>query len=297
MKPKKSLGQNFLIEPTIVQKIIFAANIKGGGETSAFAGGLASGRSLETVLEVGPGKGILTRALLDAGAKVIAVEKDDALAKNLEIIFAKEISEEKLILVHDDILKFFESQRFDLLDAQGRTSNSGFSVVANIPYNITGELIRKLLEGEHQPQAMTLMVQKEVAQRIVASDSKESLLSLSVKAFGTPEYVATVTRDNFYPAPNVDSAILRISDISNDFIKTLQLSDMWKTVWKTSEQAFFGLLHAGFAHKRKMLVSNLAAIASKNEIMAVFKAFKINEKARAEELSLSDWRCLLSPIS
>lgn len=268
-KPKKSLGQNFLIQPNIVAKIIFEARLKKD----------------ETVLEVGPGRGALTRALLATGAHVIAVEKDDALFTELHETFAQEIKTEKLLLVRGDIL---EKNPEDL-----GLENQRFTVVANIPYYITGELLRRMLSGNIQPRQMTLMVQKEVATRIVAKDGHESLLSLSVKVYGTPRYLATVGKGNFYPVPKVDSAILNIEGISKEFFDKLTVGNLWKREGTSSEQAFFSMLHAGFAHKRKYVMSNLSESAPKDDLIKLFQLCDINKKARAEELSLENWRRLL----
>jgi len=288
MRPKKSLGQNFLIQPNIVAKIIKASK-------------LCEVEPRTVVLEVGPGRGILTRALLDAGARVIAVEKDDALYLELQQTFAKEISSGQLDLIHDDILEFLANpQRLDLIRQLAGELRSPYSVVANIPYNITGELLRVLLSGKVQPYAITILVQKEVAERIVAKDGKESILSISVKAYGTPTYIATVGRGNFYPAPNVDSAILNISDISKKFFEGRPLpqplpeGEGGKREMQVDEKFFFKLLRAGFAHKRKLLARNLESVLPKDDIPGLFERAGVAKNARAEEVSLAQWGILSS---
>ena len=257
-RPKKSLGQNFLISQRVVADIIETAKLavsppRGGATTR------------EIVLEVGPGEGILTKALLDAGAKVIAVEKDERLISELEQKFAKEIAGGDLFLVHGDILNFdighfIRNQRLGIRN---------YKLVANIPYYITGELLRKFLSAKHQPSDMVLMLQKEVAERIVTKDGRESLLSLSVKAYGTPEYVRTVKKVCFRPMPSVDSALLAIRNISRNFFSDID------------EEEFFKIVKQGFAHKRKLLGNNIPDLPDEHK------------KWRAEELTLGNWRNLL----
>ncbi len=242
IKAKKSLGQNFLKSKSAVRQILTAANL------------LES----DTVLEVGPGKGVLTEGLLESGANVLAVEKDDRLIEFLNEKFPKEISNGQLQIINQDILDFNP----DFL------SKTPYKLVANIPYYITGALIRKFLESDHQPEKMVLMLQKEVAKRIVANDKKESLLSISVKVYGTPKYIDTVPARYFSPAPKVDSAILQISNISKKLFEEN----------KITEEKFFGILKAGFAHKRKLLKGNLG-----------FLPEKVDPLARAEDITLATW--------
>ena len=154
-------------------------------------------------------------------------------------------------------------------------------MVANIPYYITGEIIRQFLTAPNQPASMALLVQKEVAERIARS-KKESLLSLSVKVYGSPNYCFTVPRGAFIPIPNVDSAVLRTADISRD-----SFTD------REEEERFFEVLHAGFAHKRKRLAKNLEDYAEKGEISRAFAETGLGENARSEDLSLADWLSLV----
>jgi 16S rRNA (adenine1518-N6/adenine1519-N6)-dimethyltransferase len=255
MKAKKSLGQNFLNDEDVLEAMLEAAVIAG----------------TDTVLEVGPGKGSLTEKLLKHSFKVVAVEKDDRLIGLLEKHFATAISQGKLILVHGDILT---------LSPESLIAEGPYKIVANIPYYITGQFVRKFLEAKSQPENMVLMVQKEVAERIALS-KKESLLSLSVKAYGVPSYIATVPKELFSPMPKVDSAILRIDAISKDFFQDIL------------PENFFALIKAGFAHKRKMLRKNLEEIFGTGTV-SVLQGCDISPAARAEELSLSQWKCLCS---
>ena len=255
---KKSLGQNFLMHPQIAERIVDAAKLPEGA----------------TVFEIGPGTGMLTRALLEKRNRVIAIEADDALAPQLEETFATEIAAGKLELIHGDVREF---------DPSGLKGE--YHLVANIPYYITGEIIRSFLTAAHKPGSMTLLVQKEVAERIARS-KKESLLSLAVKVFGQPEYCFTVPRGAFRPAPNVDSAVLAIRNIDPTMLNALG-----------AEERFFSILRAGFAHKRKRLAKNLEAVALPERIAAAFEDAALNKDVRPEDVSLGTWRRLAAALA
>ncbi len=272
MKQKKSLGQNFLQSKEILNKIIETANLKEN----------------DNVLEIGPGKGILTEKILEKVKKVIIIEKDTRLIEFLNEKFKKDIKNKKLKIIEGDILDF------DIKKDNFFKKSQKYKIVANIPYYITGQIIKKFLSAEKQPTEMVLMVQKEVAKRIV--DKKESLLSLSVKVYGEPKYIKTVKAKNFLPQPKVDSAILIIKDISKDFFKSLNITTI-KLFEK--EKFFFNLIKAGFSHKRKILLNNLKTNwnfienLDKKEIEKVFIKTKIPLKSRAENLLKEDWKNLL----
>ncbi len=258
--PKKSLGQHFLNSKQALEQIISAAQIKEG----------------ETVLEIGPGTGILTKALLDAGAKVIAVEKDDRAFTFLKGMFSREIEEKRIEVIQGDIL---ESQISSL-------ESLSFKLVANIPYYITGAILEKFLEHGPRPGRMVLLVQKEVAERIVARDGKESILSISVKAFGTPKIVAIVPRGAFTPPPNVDSAILAIENISDVQFKENNIEP----------KRFFEVVRTGFAHKRKFLMRNLEDTVSSEQIQRVWSDLQLDQKVRAEDLNTEQWLKIAAQI-
>lgn len=259
IKAKKSLGQNFLKSKSALFKMLTAGEVN----------------DRDTVLEVGPGKGVLTERLLAVAKKVIAVEKDDRLISFLQDKFAPEIKTGKLELIHDDILNFKPGNNL-----------TPYKIIANIPYYITGQFMRKYLETDCQPSKIVVMVQKEIAQRIVANDHKESLLSISVKAFGQPKMVLKVGKENFSPAPKVDSAVLLINNISQDFFTKMNSTGSPQA----TEEKFFEILHAGFAHKRKMLIGNLKETFGKqNNLLEIFKACGVAEKARAEDITLDQW--------
>ena len=221
------------------------------------------------MLEVGPGEGALTRELLSRGAHVIAIEKDHRLIPILTATFDREVYGKQLTLVEADAL---ELDPANILPAS-------YKVVANIPYYITGALLRKFLTTADQPSTLVFLTQKEVAERIARS-KKESLLSLSVKAYGTPQYIKTVPRGAFAPPPTVDSAILRVEHISRKNFKNKEMEDR-----------FFTLIHAGFAQKRKLLARNLESVLGKNAPLYMQEA-SIPSKARAEDVSLKEWLCL-----
>ncbi len=255
MLKKKSLGQHFLHNRHYVRAIVDAADVEAG----------------DVVLEIGPGGGILTRELLSRGARVVAVEKDHRLIPLLKETFAQEIKDVRLRLIEGDALT--------LPPRTLKLRAHKFKLVANIPYYITGALFRKFLSGSVQPSSLVFLVQKEVAERIARS-KKESILSLSVKAYGEVAYAGTVPRGAFSPPPDVDSAILRVSNISRKNFKNA-----------TQEKKFFTLLHAGFAQKRKLLRRNIEGVLGKN-ILEKMSAAKIPEGARAEDVALPQWVAL-----
>ncbi|OGG58529.1 ribosomal RNA small subunit methyltransferase A [Candidatus Kaiserbacteria bacterium RIFCSPHIGHO2_01_FULL_56_24] len=226
----------------------------------------------EPILEIGPGKGALTKELLAQGARVIAIEKDAALVPLLNEMFEKEVADGSLTMVEGDI-RDFDPEQLKL---------DSYAIAANIPYYITGEIIRHFLAAAKQPRAMALLIQKEVADRIVARDGKESILSLSVKAFGKPSIVAKVPAGCFNPPPSVDSAILLISGISRDFFEDI------------SEEDFFRAVKAGFSSKRKMLAGNLKGLFE--DSTAVLIECGIPEKVRAEDLRLEEWKKLVTRL-
>jgi len=259
---KKSLGQNFLMHQQTAERIVAAAKLPHDA----------------TVLEIGPGTGMLTRALLATvgqGGKIIAVEADNALAPQLEEAFAEEIKAGSLEIVHADI------RTFDPKNISGP-----YHVVANIPYYITGEIIRQFLSATHKPESMTVLVQKEVAERIARNHGKESLLSLSVTAYGTPEYCFTVPKGAFVPAPSVNSAVLAIRHIRADVFSS-----------KEDEDWFFSVLRAGFAHKRKRLAKNLEVLAPQERIIRAAQAVGLSPNTRPEDVPIQTWKLLAAELS
>lgn len=260
---KKSLGQNFLKSAPALQMMCTAGEINID----------------DTILEIGPGKGALTDKLLAIAKKVIAIEKDWELFEFLKEKYQTEIKNEKLLLVNDDILKF-EPSTYSLIPAK-------YKIVANIPYNITGAIIKKFLSSEIQPERMILLVQKEVAERIVARDGKESILSLSVKAYGEPKYMMKVHKRFFSPSPKVDSAIIAINNINKNKFKN-----------ETEENNFFNIVKLGFAHKRKVLRKNLeSARVERGVVREVFEKLEIDQKSRAENIKIDKWLAIAKHLS
>jgi len=305
---KKSLGQHFLHAPNVVGAMIHAARIEPG----------------IIVLEIGPGKGILTRGLLKAGAKVIAVEKDQRAIEYMKENFAEEVGSGTLRLIQDDILA--------INPADLGLEKEKYIIAANIPYYITGEILRKFLTTQVCPACMVLLVQKEVAKRIVAADKKESILSISVKAYGEPKYINTVPKRFFRPIPKVDSAIISIDKISKRFFEdnsvipasrseakaqagilsdggtssvgsnkiNLESGELQDPRFrgddkkdkddKVDEKWFFEVVRAGFAHKRKVVRGNLAKIIPAQALERLWKEKNWLTDARAETLTLEQWK-------
>lgn len=252
MKRGARLGQHFLNAEWVARDLVAAVAAREG----------------EVIVEVGPGKGALTEKLLATGNIVVAIEKDEALGEFLLGRFKDEIAKGKLHLMVGDIR---DGDTYDVLD--GRP----YVVAANIPYYITGEIIRDFLTAKHQPRSLALLIQKEVAERIVARDGKESILSLSVKAYGKPKVVAKVPAGCFNPPPSVDSAILLVSDISRAFFDSI------------SEDLFFKAVKAGFASKRKQLGGNLEKVFGEKALPALQGA-GVAVTVRAEDVGLEKWR-------
>lgn len=253
MHPKKSLGQHFLASPQIAARIVETAELS----------------AKDTVLEIGPGRGILTKELLKHSGRVIAIEKDERLIQPLQEQFAHEIKDGKLQLIAADALDFKPTDY--------KLQPTDYSVVANIPYYITGALLEHFLSAEPQPSRMVLLVQKEVAERIVAKDGKESILSVSVKAFGEPRYIKTVRAGSFIPPPKVDSAILAIGNISR------------KNFEHISEKAFFELVHLGFGQKRKMLLGNTKKKYRAEKVEHIWQQLGLDSHIRAEDVPIAVW--------
>jgi 16S rRNA (adenine1518-N6/adenine1519-N6)-dimethyltransferase len=251
LQPKKSLGQNFLVDPSGLDKVMQAAGLS----------------PEDTVLEIGAGLGSLTVLLAQTVRRVIAVEIDRGLIAPL----TEAVSEyDNVQIVEGDILKI-PPEELNLGEA--------YLVVANIPYYISSAIIRRLLETQNRPARIVLTVQQEVAERICAKDGKFSLLALSVQVFGVPRIQARIAAGCFYPAPDVDSAVLSITLYPQPLIATEELD------------TFFRLARAGFSQKRKTLRNTLSAglglpAAQAESLLA---AAGIDPRRRAETLSIAEW--------
>ncbi len=254
MRAKKHLGQHFLTSKKFIDDVIRVAEI---------------GKD-DVVVEIGPGKGALTKGLLQKAEQVVAIEKDDDLTQKLKKTFAEEVEQKRFTLIAGDALS---------VDIDEYTKKP-YLLVANIPYYITGRIIRHFLSRKQQPISMTLIMQKEVAERLVCRDGKESLLSLSVKAYGRARFIEKIPARYFSPKPQVDSAIVHISNISRIFFEDVD------------EKLFFTFLKAGFEHKRKKMINNLETLYPKDVLRKAFTSCGVSESSRAEELSLEMWKRL-----
>lgn len=254
IRPKKSLGQNFLADPNGLLKVIDAAEINPS----------------DTVLEIGAGLGNLTILLAQQASSVTAVELDSTLIPAL-----------REGLVGFDNVKIVEG---DVLELSPDTlmSQSDYLVVANIPYYITSAIIRHLLGASNKPVRMIMTIQKEVAERIIARDGKHSLLSLSVHVFGKPELAGIIPSGCFFPAPDVDSAVIRIRLYPEPLFSLDAMDD------------FFKLAHAGFSQKRKTLRNSLSAglQISTQAGEALLESAGISPQRRAETLTIEEWQRL-----
>ncbi len=257
LAPKHYLGQNFLIDDNVFNKIIAAADLKEN----------------ELVIEVGPGPGNLTAKLATRAKKVIAIEKDAAM---VNILKDKTKKLENVAIIEDSILKARLSRLIQ--------SFSSYKVVANIPYYLTSPIIRLFLEQTPLPVSMTLLIQKEVAERIVSKNKDAGVLSVLVQFYGRPEIIDFISRNAFWPIPKVDSAIIKISNIKKP-----------EGFSATDIKNFFRLINIGFSSRRKTLANNLSAGLKlpKNEVIKIFETLKLSPNIRAQELSVENWKKLL----
>ncbi|MFH1404687.1 MAG: 16S rRNA (adenine(1518)-N(6)/adenine(1519)-N(6))-dimethyltransferase RsmA [Patescibacteria group bacterium] len=263
-RAKKSYGQNFLNDMSVVKKIIDEADIKKG----------------EIVLEIGPGKGVLTQALVEAGAKVIAIEADRDLINPLQEKFGNKIE-----LIFGDALQNFGRHKWRPYLITPPLHHFKYKLVANIPYNITSAILEKFLTNKPKPSHMVIMVQREVADRIVAKPPNMSLLSVVCQMYGECRKVVKVPAGAFRPIPKVDSAVVHI-----DLFQKNENRFLLKTK-KGFEENVIALAKAGFAHKRKQLHGNLqsAGKGSSKEIKEILKNLGFSEFIRAQELTVENW--------
>ncbi len=265
IKPARSKGQNFLIDEESYDAIIRAADLKKD----------------DTVLEVGPGLGFLTAILAKIVKRVVSVELDDKLAGLLQIALDSQ-GVENVEVVNQDVMKFEISDLFPL--AKGEIKR-GYKIVANLPYNITSQFLRKFLsEVEIKPESIVLMLQKEVVERITAGPGEMSLLAVSVQFYAEAELVEVVKAENFWPAPKIDSAIVRLK-----LKEKIPLTPLIKGA--VDEKDFFRLVKFGFSARRKMLKNNLAGglHMKQGEIEEKIKKIGLDPKIRAQDLSMEDW--------
>jgi 16S rRNA (adenine1518-N6/adenine1519-N6)-dimethyltransferase len=260
LKPKKRLGQHFLVDEAVLERILSAAEVSPG----------------DIVVEIGPGLGILTERLAKVGARIIAVELDSKLVTVLKKRLAP-FPDVKI--VRADILKVTPEQ---LLQNNLPASElvRGYKVIANLPYYITSPVLRHFLEAQPQPSEMVVMVQKEVGEAIAATPGKMSLLSVRTQFYSKPAIISYVPAVSFYPPPKVDSVILYLDVYSQPPIK---ISDV---------AGFFDIVVHGFSSPRKQLRNSLAHSLEMppSQVASLLDKVGIEGKRRAETLSLEEWR-------
>lgn len=275
-KPKDYFGQNFLIDKDVLEKIVDSAELKNS----------------DTVLEVGPGLGVLTRELVKKAGRVVAVEKDNRLFEILRKTFGN-VAEvfrppqdgnlkvsatprARVEIINEDILKFHLAENII----------GSYKVVANIPYYLTSKLLQNFLECENPPTHMILMIQKEVGERIVALPGKLSLLGISVQIYSDPEIIYHVSKHSFWPVPKVDSVILKITTKN----KFPEIKD---------KKLFFRILKAAFAGKRKQIHNTLAngLKLPKEDVLSLLSQSKIDPAIRPQDIDIPHWIMLYKEFS
>lgn len=269
IRPSKRLGQNFLVDKSVLRKITQAADLE----------------CRNVVLEIGPGIGTLTWELAHQTKRVITVEKD---TKMIEILKETLRDYRNIKIIHADALKI------DLKNYKLQTIN--YKLIANLPYNIASAVIRKFLEAKNPPQEMVLMIQKEVAQRICAKPPRMNLLAVSVQFYvhpvrnevsngARPKIISYVSKKSFWPSPKVDSAIIKIVPCP---AAAGQGEDRFR-------DKFFKIVKAGFSQPRKQLINNLTRLRQsqsrreKEKIKTWLLKNKIQPFQRAETLTIKDW--------
>jgi len=261
LKARKGLGQHFLVDDEAMDAVVAAADLD----------------STDTVIEVGPGLGIMTARLAEKAGWVIAIELDNKLAD----ILRKTLPYDNIVILNEDVLGTDPKTML-----QGRppvipSVLSPYKVVANLPYYITSPVLRHFLEASVKPEVMVVMVQKEVAGAICAGPGKRSVLSISVQFYGRPSIIAHVPAASFYPAPEVDSAVVRIDVYPRPPVDA-------------DEEGFFQLVRAGFTASRKQVANSLAQGLKlhKDEVIKLLGKARIDPKRRAETFTLEEWAAL-----
>lgn len=253
---KKSLGQNFLYEESILRRIAQAATVSG----------------VDDVLEVGPGLGSLTQVLAESAKKVVAVELDDRLLPILRLGLGRCPNVE---IIHQDILELDPAEKF--------SHSQSYKVVANVPYYITGGILRHLLQTAVRPSCMVLTVQKDVAERMNAAPGKMSLMAVSTQFYGKVSHLFNLSAGSFYPRPKVASSVVRI-DVADRPESAKRVTD---------EKRFFRIAKVGFSQKRKQLLNNFKGLGlDKGVIGAWCEVAGVDGKRRAETLSIDEWVAL-----
>ncbi len=267
--PERKRGQNFLCSKEILKKIVESAEVQAG----------------DSVLEVGPGFGTLTSLLADRAKHITAVEIDE---KFVSILNDQLAGYKNISIVRQDILRFNPSENF----------SSNYKIVSNLPYNITSHFLRKFLTEKNKPKVMALLLQKEVVERICAKPGTMSLLSFSVQFFADAKIIGLVAKENFWPEPKVDSAIVKITPYTQEEMEEKQRSA------GVDEKSIFRLVKFGFSSRRKQLHNNLASGFSSllkkkvlaDDIKEIFQKLSIQPQARAQDISVEKWLKLASRL-
>jgi 16S rRNA (adenine1518-N6/adenine1519-N6)-dimethyltransferase len=275
LKPNFTYGQNFLVDDLVLQDIVDAAEVT----------------SEDNILEIGPGIGNLTRLLCERAGFVLSVEKDPKFLPVLKAIkkeyknFWYEIAD----ALEFDFQRGFREQGRGVIEQNEPPplTPHPYKVVANIPYFITGKILKMLMTAKHKPTSITILTQKEVARNIIAKAGELSVLAISVQLYGEPKIIQIVQAKSFYPAPKVDSAVLQIKIFDKP---KYEVAD---------EKKFFKILKACFTGKRKQIHNTLKnnLMLSKEDVDRILSDTKINPAARPQELSIEDWIKLVNKIT
>lgn len=254
LRPHRPAGQNFLCSQSVIDQIVATAEIE----------------KTDLVLEIGPGFGFITKLLALQAQKVYAVELDKRLARCLKDL---QKGYKNLAVINNDIFKVRLDELF---------RNRAYKLVSNLPFNITSLALRNFLSVAPKPKSITLVVQNEIADRITAQPGDLNLLALSIQVYAQVEKIAKISKSNFWPEPAVDSALIKITNISQNISEV------------ENEKAFFSLLKAGFSAKRKQLINSLSAGLGydKAKISEILKSIHISPDLRAEDISIADWKQL-----
>ncbi len=256
IKPLRRRGQNFLINDFVIKKVLKAADLK----------------KQDNVLEIGPGLGALTKELAKKAKEVVAIEIDQQLV----MVLKNELKDYQNIKIVQKDIREIKLSDYGL---------KSYKIVANLPFNITGLVLKRFLSHSIKPETIVVILQKEVGQRIIAQPPRMSKLSVMTQFYGQVRIVSNIKKDNFWPKPKVDSVILKIKPfISSRF---------------QDENLFFQTVRAGFSSPRKYLLNNLekSAMISKERGKEFFKQINLDKKIRAQELSVEEWIKLIQKIS
>ena len=252
--PKKYFSQNFLVDRGVYDSIIQAGNVSED----------------DYVIEIGPGLGFLTSELTKTAGQVVAVEIDRDLAAGLADM---EAISDNLAIVNEDIMEI------DLEDLPNFTKDVDYKVIANIPYHLTSKIFKLFLARNHRPTRMVLLVQKEVAERVIATTGDHTRLSLSVQLYSRPKIIRTVSKSSFYPQPKVDSAVLMM-EIDDSYINRLN-----------NEKLFWQIVRIVFTGKRKKIINTLTNSLEhdKDYFLERLKQCSIDPSSRPQHLSIDQW--------